>query len=92
MDGIQNPKIREEFMVPYGLSARRLAEDIHVPAHQVYAILRDKRRITAETSIRLGRYFGVSDGYFLNIQSNIDMRYAKARIGGALDRIQPCKL
>ncbi len=66
--------LSEEFMIPMGISAYRLAQEIHVPVSRVQDILHDRRKITADTSIRLGRYFGVSDEYFLNIQADIDIR------------------
>ena len=75
---IATPKISEilleEFMNPLQISAYRLAMDIHVPTSRILEILHDRRKITADTSIRLGRYFGVSDSYFLNLQSDIDIR------------------
>ena len=75
---ISTPKISEilleEFMNPLQISAYRLAMDIHVPTSRILEILHDRRKITADTSIRLGRYFGVSDSYFLNLQSDIDIR------------------
>ena len=80
---ISTPKISEilleEFMNPLQISAYRLAMDIHVPASRILEILHDKRKITADTSIRLGRYFGVSDSYFLNLQSDIDIRNEKLK-------------
>lgn len=75
---IDTPKISEilyeEFMLPLGISAYKLAHDINVPVSRIQAILHDKRKITVDTSIRLGRYFGVSDKYFLNLQNDIDIR------------------
>ena len=75
---ISTPKISEilleEFMNPLQISAYRLAMDIHVPTSRILEILHDRRKITADTSIRLGRYFGVSDGFFLHMQSDIDIR------------------
>ena len=75
---ISTPKISEilleEYMNPLQISANRLAMDIHVPTSRILEILHDRRKITADTSIRLGRYFGVSDSYFLNLQSDIDIR------------------
>ena len=64
----------EEFMKPYGISAYRLAQDIHVPVSRIQDILHDRRKITADTSLRLAKYFGVSDKYFLDIQTDIDIR------------------
>ena len=93
MRRIETPKIseilKEEFMVPYKLSAYRLAKCIGVPTSRIQDILHDRRKITAETSIRLGRYFGLSDRYFLNLQDDIDIRNAKEAIGDSLLEISP---
>ena len=56
--------LKEEFMEPLGLSAYRLAKDIHVPVSRVQEILNGTRSISADTSLRLAKYFGVSEGYF----------------------------
>ena len=96
MNKIETPKmseiLKEEFMIPYNLSAYRLAKEIGVPTSRIQDILHDRRKITAETSIRLGRYFGLSDKYFLNLQDDIDIREAKASIGDKLLDIIPCTL
>ena len=70
----------EEFMIPYHISAYKLAHDINVPVSRIQDILHDRRKITIDTSIRLGKYFGLSDMYFLNIQNNIDLRNIKKEI------------
>lgn len=94
MDRIETPKIseilKEEFMIPLHLSAYALAKAIDVPTSRIQDILHDRRKITAETSIRLGRYFGLSDKYFLNLQDDIDIREAKASIGDGILKIIPC--
>ena len=96
MKHIETPKIseilKEEFMIPYNLSAYRLAKSIGVPTSRIQDILHDRRKITAETSIRLGRYFGLSDRYFLNLQDDIDIREAKASIGDSILEIVPYSL
>lgn len=79
--------LREEFMEPLGISAYRLAKEIGVPTSRIQDILHDRRKITAETSLRLAKYFGVSDRYFLNIQNDIDIRNLKHRIADALNSI-----
>ena len=79
--------LAEEFMKPLGISAYRLALDIHVPISRVQDILHGRRKITADTSIRLAKYFGVSDSYFFNIQNDIDLRNARMEIAEELDRI-----
>ena len=72
--------LSEEFMIPFGLSAYRLAQEIHVPVSRIQDILHDRRKITADTSIRLGKFFGVSDRYFLDMQDDIDIRNTKQQI------------
>lgn len=78
---IETPRISEilweEFMKPLGISAYQLAKELHVPVSRIQDILHDRRKITADTSIRLGRYFGVSDKYFLNLETDIDIRQAE---------------
>lgn len=82
MNQIPTPKIseilREEFMIPFNLSAYALAKAIHVPVSRIQDILNDHRKITVDTSIRLTKFFGVSDKYFLNLQNDIDIRNAEA--------------
>ena len=80
----------EEFMKPYGISAYRLAQDIHVPVSRIQDILHDRRKITADTSLRLAKYFGVSDKYFLDIQTDIDIRNLKLSKQDELDAITLC--
>lgn len=81
---IETPKmgeiLSEEFMKPFGLSAYKLAQEIHVPVSRIQDILHDRRKITADTSLRLGKFFGVSDKYFLDMQDDIDIRNTKMQI------------
>ena len=63
--------LKEEFMDPLGISAYSLAKAINVPTSRIQDILHDRRKITADTSLRLAKYFGVSDKYFLNMQSQL---------------------
>ncbi len=91
MSHIPTPKISEilaeEFMKPYGISAYRLAKDIQVPVSRIQEILKDKRAISVDTSLRLSRYFGVSERYFLDLQNDIAVREAKLRLHDELERI-----
>ena len=93
MNQIETPKMSEilfeEFMKPLGISAYRLAKDIHVPVSRIQDILHDRRGISADTSIRLGLYFGVSERYFLNLQNYIDLRNAKNMLVCANVHIEP---
>ena len=79
--------LKDEFMDPMNISAYRLANDIHVPVSRVQDILHGRRKITVDTSLRLAKYFGVSDNYFLNIQNDIDLRNAKATMKDEIDSI-----
>ena len=93
MNRIKTPTVseilKEEFMDPLHISAYRLAHDINVPVSRIQDLLHDRRGITVDTSLRLGKYFGVSDLYFLNIQNDIDLRNMKAALKGELEKIVP---
>ena len=82
----------EEFMEPNGISAYRLAQEIHVPVSRIQDILHNRRKITADTSIRFARFFGVSDRYFLDIQNDIDIRNLKLKLDDELQMIHPCQM
>jgi antitoxin HigA-1 len=84
--------LEEEFLKPMGLSKYRLAKDIGVPAQRIGDIVAGKRSITADTDLRLCRYFGLSDGWWLRGQSNYDMAVAREKMGDALSKIQRCTL
>lgn len=79
--------LKEEFMDPLGISAYRLAKDIDVPVSRIQDILHGRRKITVDTSLRLGKYFGVSERYFLNLQNDIDIRNEKEAIHEELEKI-----
>lgn len=67
----------EEFLTPMGISQNRLALDIRVPAPRINAIVHGKRAITADTALRLGRYFNVEPQFWLNLQANDDLGVAE---------------
>lgn len=69
--------LKEEFMIPLNISAYSLAKSIVVPVSRIQDIIHNRRGITADTWTRLGRFFGVSDRFFLNLQNDIDIRKAK---------------
>ena len=79
----------EEFMEPFNLSAYKLAKEIHVPTSRIQDILHNRRKITADTSLRLGKYFGVSDRYFLDMQNDIDVRELRGTMALEIDAIHP---
>lgn len=81
--------LKEEFMDPIGISAYKLANEIKVPTSRIQDILHDRRKITPDTSIRLGRYFGISDKYFLNLQLDIDLRKEEEKNKKIFDSIIP---
>ena len=94
MSSIPSPTIGEilhkEFMEPLGISAYRLAQDIHVPTSRIQEILHNRRKITADTSLRLAKYFGVSDKYFLDMQNDIDIRDLKIKLQNEIAQIPIC--
>ncbi|MBT8805577.1 HigA family addiction module antitoxin [Lactobacillus delbrueckii subsp. bulgaricus] len=81
--------INDEYLQPLGLSAADLAQAIHVPAARIEDILHGSQEITADISLRLAKFFGVSDAYFLNLQSDIDLRDAKKHLSRDLSAIKP---
>jgi addiction module HigA family antidote len=68
--------LRTEFMVPLGLSAYRVAKDLHVPLPRINDVVRGKRAISADTALRLGIYFGLPAQFWLNLQNDYDLRMA----------------
>ena len=82
--------LREDFMKPLALTATRLAMDLRIPVTRVNDIARGKRRITADTALRLARYFGTTARFWINLQSNIELELAEdARGAEIVDRIRP---
>ena len=79
----------EEFLKPMGVSQYRLAKEIGVPAQRISEIVAGRRAVTADTDLRLCRFFGLSDGYWLRGQVRYDTEIAKDRLGTALDKIRP---
>ena len=77
----------EEFMLPNSISAYRLAKEILVPVSRIQDIIKGRRKVTVDTSLRLGVYFGVSEKYFLNIQNDIDLRLQKKVLKEEMNRI-----
>ena len=84
--------LEEEFLKPLGLTKYRLAKDIGVPAQRIGEIVSGKRSVTAGTDLRLCRYFGLSDGWWLRGQAAYDTAIAKEALAGELASIQKCSL
>jgi len=74
----------EEFLKPLGVSQYRLAKDINVSARRINEIVHGTRSITADTALRLSRYFGTSDRFWINLQSRYDLEVEKDRLGSRL--------
>ena len=76
----------EEFMKPMSISINRLARDIAVPPGRISAIVNGKRAITADTALRLARYFGTSSELWVGLQAEFDLRIAKRTVGPEIER------
>ena len=79
----------EEFLIPLGITKYRLAKEINVPAQRIGEIVGGRRAITADTDLRLCRFFELSDGYWLRAQAAHDIEVAQAEIGKSLKMIKP---
>ena len=79
----------EEFLKPLGLSQNKLAREIHVPPRRINEVVLGKRGITADTDLRLSRFFGVSEGFFLGLQADHDLMDRRRRIETELASIKP---
>ena len=91
-DFIETPTIgeilSEEFLIPLGISAYKLAQEINVPTSRIQDILHNRRKITVDTSLRLAKFFGLSDGYFISLQDDIDIRNEKIELAPQLEEIK----
>ena len=76
----------EEFMKPMGISINRLARDLGVPPGRISAIVNGKRAISADTALRLGKYFGVSPELWMGLQADFDLRSAQRTIGSEVEK------
>lgn len=81
--------LSEEFLKPMGISQNRLAADIRVPAPRICAIVKGRRSITADTALRLGRYFGTGPEFWANLQTNYDLCAAAALEAHDISAIVP---
>lgn len=84
--------LREEFMLPFGLSSNALARAVGVTPARINEIVRERRGITADTALRLARFFGTDVQSWMNLQANYDIECARAEVGGALARIKPFRM
>jgi len=81
--------LREEFLKPLRLTTYALAKAIHVPLPRVHDIVLQKRGISSDTALRLARFFGTTEQFWMNLQASYDLRKTKAEIGKKLDKIRP---
>ena len=78
--------LMEEFLGPMKISQYRLAHDIHVPARRINEIVHCARAVTADTALRLGKYFGISAQFWVNLQAHYDLALEEDHLGKQLDR------
>ena len=81
----------EEFLHPMGISQNRLARDIGVPPRRINEIVHGKRAVTADTALRLSRYFGTSDSFWMGLQADYDLEEARERLGPRLEQEVPIR-
>ena len=79
----------EEFLTPLAVSQYKLAKEIGVPARRINEIVHGQRRISADTALRLARFFGTSERFWVNLQARYDLEVEKDRLGDALEGIRP---
>lgn len=85
--------LREEYLIPLGMSANALARDLGVPANRISSILGGKRSVTADTALRLARYFRTTAAFWLNLQNLFDLRVAEDSVGAEItNTVQPISL
>ncbi len=92
-DWLRNPTpgevLLEDFLKPVGLSQTALAKAIGVPPRRINEIVLGKRSVTADTDLRLSRYWGLSEGFWLRLQADYDLLERRRQLGEALDKIEP---
>jgi addiction module HigA family antidote len=81
--------LREDFLAPLGLSQTALAIALHVPPRRINEIVLGKRSVTADTDLRLTRYFGLTAGFFLGLQADHDLMARRRELGDDLEAIEP---
>lgn len=95
MKKLHNPHpgeiLKQEFLEPISMSQNQLAENIGVPGNRIHAIIKGTRSIPADTDLRLCKFFGLTEGYFLRLQNLYDTMEAKRSIAKEVDRIKPLK-
>jgi addiction module HigA family antidote len=83
--------LMEDFIEPLGITQHKVAVAIDVPPRRINEIVHGKRRITADTALRLARYFGTTDLFWVNLQNRYDLEIERDALGESLDRIEPLR-
>lgn len=83
--------LMEEYLAPLGVTQHRVAVAIGVPPRRINEIVHGKRRISADTALRLAQYFGTTERFWLNLQNRYDLEVERDRLGDALGQIEPLK-
>ena len=81
--------LSEEFLKPFGLTQTQLAADLGVAPNRVNELVKGKRNITAETALMLGKYFGTTPAFWMNLQTHYDLEIAKVQSHDKLERVKP---
>ncbi|MBR5623600.1 HigA family addiction module antidote protein [bacterium] len=81
--------LKEEFLEPLDLTQNALAKAIFVPPNRIHQIVNNQRRVTADTDLRLTKYFGLSQGFFLRYQEEYELRVARRKISAEIAKIKP---
>lgn len=81
--------LQEDFLEGFGITQHKLAVDIGVPPRRINEIVHGKRGISADTALRLAQYFGTTPGFWVNLQSDYELRVTRAKVSEELQRIQP---
>jgi|SRR5699024_2308563 len=84
--------LMDEFLEPMGITQHKLSVSIGVPPRRINEIVHGKRRISADTALRLGRYFGMTAQFWINLQSHYDLEVQREAIGDQLDEITPLQV
>lgn len=84
--------LQEDFLDGFGITQHKLAVAVGVPPRRINEIVHGKRRITADTALRLGRYFGMSAQFWINLQARYDLEVEMDMLGDSLDSIEPLQL
>ncbi|WCL50661.1 HigA family addiction module antitoxin [Leptospira sp. GIMC2001] len=83
--------LKEEFLEPLEITPYKLSKDLHVSTSTILDIMHGKRKITVEMSLRLAKYFGMSEKFWINLQNDIEMREKREKMKSKLDSIKPLR-